>query len=160
MFRIASQGLFCYNLGVVILYREHLKKLEGDTLAVMVKQISVPLSGITSIIDWRLNATISNLIISKKYSGKGGETLLLNTDKALGIPKTIIIGTGKGYKNELSKALKGLQTKHLSIILCEDLKKDRQALLSELESQNIKYRKATSQNIGSETLIILKDIAY
>ncbi len=160
MFRIASQGLFCYNLAVAIPYREHLKKLEGDTLTVMVKQISVPLSGITSVIDWRLNSTISNLIITKKFSGKGGETLLLNTDKALGIPKTLIIGTGRGYKNDLSKALKGLQTKNLSIVLCEDVKKDRQIIMSELQSQNIRCRKAISQNIGNETLVILRDIEY
>lgn len=160
MFRIASQGLFCYNLAVAITYREHLKKLEGDTLTVMVKQISIPLSGIMSVIDWRLNSTLSNLIISKKFSGKGGETLLLNTDKALGIPKTLIIGTGRGYKNDLSKALKGLQTKNLSIVLCEDVKKDRQIIMSELQSQNIKCRKAISQNIGNETLVILRDIEY
>jgi len=160
MFGIASQGLFCYNLAVVILYREHLKKLEGDTLAVMVNQISIPLSGITSTIDWRLNATVSNLIINKKYDGKGGETLLLNTEKALGIPKTIIIGTGKGYKNDLSKALKGLQTKNLSIVICKDVKKDKQMIMAEFESQDITCKKATSQKLGNETLIILKDIEY
>jgi hypothetical protein len=157
---VASQGLFCYNPGVAISYREHLKKLEGDTLAVMVNQMTIPLSGITSIIDWRLNSTLSNLIISEKYSAKPGETLLLNTDKALGIPKTLIIGAGKGYKNNLSKALKGLQSQNLSIVLCEDVKKDKQIILNELQNQDIRWRKASSQNLGDETLIVLKDIEY
>ena len=157
---MASQGLFCYNLGVANSYREDLKKLKGDTLAVLVYQPSVPLSGLTSIIDWRLNSTISLLIINKKYLAKPGETLLLNTEKALGVPKTLIIGTGKGYKNELSKALKGLRTKNLSIVLCEDIRKDKQNFLNELQSQNIKWKGVSSQNIGKELLIVLKDIDY
>jgi len=157
---VASQGLFCYNPGVATSYREHLKKLEGDTLAVLVNQMTIPLSGITSVIDWRLNSTISNLIISGKYTARPGETLLLNTENALGIPKTLIIGTGKGYKNDLSKALKGLRAKNLSIVLGEDVKKDKQIILSELQGQHIKYRKASAHNMGEETLIVLKDLEY
>jgi hypothetical protein len=157
---VASQGLFCYTHGVANSYREHLKKLEGDTLAVMVNQMTIPLSGIMSVIDWRLNSTISNLIISEKYKARPGETLLLNTENALGIPKTLIIGTGKGYKNDLSKALKGLRTKNLSIVLGADVKKDKQVILSELQNQHIKWRKASAYNMGEENLIVLKDIEY
>ncbi len=157
---MASQGLFCYNPGVATSYREHLKRLEGDTLVVMVNQITIPLSGITSVIDWRLNSTISNLLISEKYNARPGETLLLNTESALGIPKTLIIGTGKGYKNDLAKAIKGLRSRNISIVLCEDVKKDKQVILSELQGQHIKWRKASAHAMGDENLIILKDIEY
>jgi len=85
---------------------------------------------------------------------------LLNTEKALGIPKTLIIGIGKGYKNELSKALRGLQTRNLSIVLPEDIKKNKQFFLGELQHHEIKWKKASSHNIGIENLTVLKDIRY
>ncbi|MFH1222879.1 MAG: hypothetical protein V1647_00880, partial [Pseudomonadota bacterium] len=80
----------------MINYSEHFKKIEGDLLIIAVSAPITPLKGTAGLVDWVTNAIISKAIVQKKYSGKEGETLLLNTKDLLPVERTIILGAGTG----------------------------------------------------------------
>ncbi len=53
-----------------------------------------PLKGITGLVDWRLDAKISHLIISGKIQGYWGEKVMLGSHDALPGKEIILIGLG------------------------------------------------------------------
>jgi len=62
-----------------------------------------PLKGITGLIDWRLDAGISQLIMSGKIEGSWGEKVMLGAMNALDGKELLIIGLGQRDAFEQSR---------------------------------------------------------
>ncbi|MBN2297057.1 MAG: hypothetical protein JXM72_00600 [Deltaproteobacteria bacterium] len=62
-----------------------------------------PLKGITGLVDWRLDARISQLILSGKIQGSWGEKVMLGAMDALAGRELLIIGLGQLNEFEQSR---------------------------------------------------------
>ncbi len=101
----------------IILSKEGVDVQECDVLVTGFFRDERPLGGSTGLIDWRLNGTLSRLLIEKKLTGDWKETTLIPSQGRI-MPRMILL-LGLGEVREYSY----LRVRELSPHLLETLKK-------------------------------------
>jgi len=79
----------------VLVDTRHLDDISGDLLGLWHFSDEKPLKGLSGLVDWRLDAKISQFMISGRIAGTWGEKVLLGAAPPLsGVKIIIIIGVG------------------------------------------------------------------
>ncbi len=130
-------------------YRQHLNKIDGEALAIIVAQPASPLTGIASAIDWRLNSIITQTIVVNKFDAEAGSILLIPSNGKINSKYLMMVGYGKSSKTEIIKAMKGLKIKNFCVIVPKQLKKEFKQ--STFDADSVK-----ELEIGEEKLYIIK----
>ena len=132
----------------MINYRTYLDKLEGDALVILLPQPPIPLTGMASAIDLRMNSIISRTLVDTPHL----DSPLLIPSRGQIRPKYVIVMTNlKNYKQDMNTALTDLKVNDLSILIPSQLKKE------------VKFTSSTNKrifdtDIGEEKLISIKSI--
>lgn len=150
MFKIASQGYFDI-MGGVERYRQHLNKIDGEALAILVTQPASPLGGIASAVDWRLNSIITQTIAMNKFNANAGSILLIPSNERINAKYVMLVGHGKNFKIEMLKALRGLKIKNFCLVVPKQFKKDVKQ--STFDADSVK-----EHEIGEEKLYVIKGV--
>lgn len=150
MFKIASQDYFDIITSVEK-YRQHLNKIDGELLAILVGQPASPLGGIASAVDWRLNSIITQMVSINKFNASAGSLLLIPSNERLNAKYVMLVGHGKNFKTEIIKALKGLKIKSFCLIVPKQFKKEVKQ--STFDADSVK-----ELDIGEEKLYIIKGL--
>lgn len=150
MIKMASQVFFVI-IKVVKNYRKHLDRIDGDILVIPVSPPLMPLGGIASAVDWRLNSIISHTIAEERFNGHSGSLLLIPSNNKINSRFVLLVGFGKNFKNEITKTLKGLKINDLCIVISKQFKKEIKA--STFEANTVK-----EHDIGEEKLFIFKGV--
>lgn len=69
-------------------------KIETRCAVVTVYSDFRPLKGISSLIDWRLNGRLSQVLIANRFQGDFGECLLMPSEGRIRAPEILVIGLG------------------------------------------------------------------
>lgn len=82
----------------VLVDTRYLNDISGDFLGLWHFSDEKPLKGLSGLADWRLDAKISQSIISGRIAGNWGEKVLLGVAHPLSGVKIIIIGVGSIFE--------------------------------------------------------------
>lgn len=87
-------------------------RMEGDAVAALFFQDTLPLRGPGGLLDWRLNGALSRQLQQGTISGRVGEHLLIPNNGKLGANRVLFIGGGRwadldlqGYRDLLRHLL-------------------------------------------------------
>ena len=88
---------------------KEIDKLEAQTLVLPFFSDEKPLKGANGLIDWRMNGSISRLIMEGKITGKRGESVLILPRKRIKGEKILMIGLGesKEFNGHLLEGVSG-----------------------------------------------------
>lgn len=78
----------------VEVYSGSLNRLRTEVLALACFKDVRPLRGLAGEIDWYYSGMISRMIMQNHFTGFHGESLLIQTEGKLHIPKVVLIGLG------------------------------------------------------------------
>jgi hypothetical protein len=72
-----------------------LDELQGECLVLTFFADDRPLRGLTGLVDWRLNGSLSRLLLREFLDGHFGESLLVPVAGRLPFPRAVVIGMGR-----------------------------------------------------------------
>ena len=78
-------------------------RMEGEVAAVFFFEDDRPLHGSASLLDWRLNGKLTELLLSGNVSGRLGEAVIVKNNGKLDAEWALFLGGGK--RSRLSKAV-------------------------------------------------------
>jgi len=117
---------------------DSLDEAENQLALILTYEDIRPLRGQAGLVDWRLNGTLSQLILNNKFQGQMGEALLMPSAGRVGTKELMILGLG-------DSKLRGDQNipNYVSIILEKILRKNNDSFclsLSDLAGSMFEWR--------------------
>lgn len=73
-------------------------RMEGEAAAVFFFEDDRPLHGAASLLDWRLNGKLTELLLAGKVSGRLGDTVVVRNNGKLDVDWALFLGGGKRQK--------------------------------------------------------------
>lgn len=70
-------------------------RLAGEVLVVPLFEDQRPLAGPVAVIDWRLDGSLTRMILADALSGRQGEVLAMSTNAKVAAPWVILAGCGR-----------------------------------------------------------------
>ncbi|MBN1115472.1 MAG: hypothetical protein JXA66_09035 [Oligoflexia bacterium] len=141
-------------------YKNYLDKISGDTMIIIVEPPMIPVTGIASIVDWRLNSLLSRLILEESYTGSDGSVLLLCTEGRLPVEKVILVGAERSTVKKLVKIVQGLRCRNFCVAFNNNIEEKTKDIFSEFKHNGINWNTSGSHKFKNETLITFKGVDY
>ena len=70
-------------------------RLPGEVLVVPLFEDQRPLAGPVAVVDWRLDGSLTRMILADALSGRRGEVLAMSTNAKVAAPWVILAGCGR-----------------------------------------------------------------
>ena len=70
-------------------------RLPGEVLVVPLFEDQRPLAGPVAVVDWRLDGSLTHMILADELSGRRGEVLAISTNAKVAAPWVILAGCGR-----------------------------------------------------------------
>ena len=70
-------------------------RLPGEALVVPLFEDQRPLAGPVAVVDWRLDGSLTRMILADELSGRPGEVLAMSTNAKFNAPWVILAGCGR-----------------------------------------------------------------
>ena len=140
--------------------QQYMELISGDTLIIATSLPIIPLKGIASVVDWRLNSLISTLILEKRFVSEIAPTLMLYSKDKLPVDRTILFAKIDNFPKELASVLQGIKSQDFSLVIPDDWNIDLKLFFDNIKKTGIKWTELKTHTMAGERLITFTGVNY